>query len=576
MRALVFILVVCAMMATVFAAKDEVAFHGSRQFSNGDLLAYWGAVNLSDSAEFPPRCQALEDSLIAQDYVFAHVDSCRLQTTAKGKRVLHVFLQDGSPARITSVRWLGDSARVSAAVSAHMECRVGALFHWSSIAQDAENLLTFFENVGYPFAKVEVRRVDADSAAGTVDVYLLLSSGPFTNLQFLSFPGARQTKEDFLRRESRLRIGDVYAQKRLEVAHRRLARLDFIRQVGQPEIAINETGQTGVHLPLEEAHATRLDLAAGYLPQSANQKALFTGLVNLEFLNLFGSGRRARIHWERPDRRVQAVELAYREPWVLNQPLALQFSFAQRIEDTLYVTRHFTARADVDVSAGVRIWGAVQQEAVLTDSAAAAALGVPESQTVYVETGIALDTRDHPTNPRGGAFFSTYAGTAWRHRDWAGTSVPSGSFRQQRGGIDSEVAHEIVRDWIADLALHARFLETDEPQVLLPDLYRVGGARTLRGYREEQFLGSRAGWASAELRYWLGPASRVFVFSDAGGIYRAQLVSGVEQSNTLFRASVGVGLRLETGLGIWGVDYAVGQEDRPLNGKIHISLLSMF
>ncbi|MDD5088867.1 MAG: BamA/TamA family outer membrane protein, partial [bacterium] len=114
------------------------------------------------------------------------------------------------------------------------------------------------------------------------------------------------------------------------------------------------------------------------------------------------------------------------------------------------------------------------------------------------------------------------------------------------------------------------------PQVLLPDLYRLGGARSLRGYREEQFLGSRIGWASIEIRYWLGSASRFFVFGDAGGVYRAIRTEAAQSESTRIRTSAGLGIRIGTDIGIWGFDYGIGQEDRLLNGKLHVSLLSTF
>jgi outer membrane protein assembly factor BamA len=362
----------------------------------------------------------------------------------------------------------------------------------------------------------------------------------------------------------------------VETARRRLSRLDFIHHVGTPEIAVNDVGQTGVRFPVEEARSTRLDAVAGYLPASPGRSAVLSGLVNLEFLNLFGTGRRGRIHWERPDERIQSVELSYREPWVLGQPLALRADFGQRVEDTLYVSRRVAARAEYELGSKTTVWGALQYEAVFTDSASSVQLSLPNNRTTYMEAGFAFDTRDYPANPRSGAFFSTQAGAGWRKRDRSASGAPAGSFRQHRAGVDSEIAQELFPFWVADASVHARALETSEPDVLRPDLYRLGGARTLRGYREEQFMGSRVGWASTELRYLLGSASRVFAFCDVGSVYEEQPTDSGLQGRTLTRVGAGVGLRMETNLGIWGFDYGVGQDDRLLNGKIHVSLLSSF
>ena len=579
MRARILILLLWLGYAgTAGAAAERVVFHGNREFSSADLTRFLSVESDSGSTanRLNERLAALVDSLAARDFLFAQIDSARGRDGKRRQREWHVYLREGSLARLAALRWLGDSTRVSAAVAARALCRSGAVFRWSNVEFDTELLLNYFETVGYPFARIDVQKLESDSVRGTVDLWLLLSSGPLAKLEFLSFPGNRHTKESFLRREARLPLGGVYDQRRIDAARRHLRRLDFIRRVDPAEVAVNSVGQTGLRLPLEEGRATRLDIAAGYVPQAENRPALLSGLVNVEFLNLFGAGRRARLHWERPDKRIQAVEVAYREPWILNQPLALRVDFAQRIEDTLYVTRRIGLRGELELPSNFGLWGTVQQEAVIADSQSAAALGLPDSRTTYFESGLSYDTRDHPTNPRGGVFFSTFAGTGWRQRERNAAGLPPGSFRHHRVGLESEIAQELLPFWIGDLGLHARALQTTEPEVLLPDLYRLGGARTLRGYREEQFLGSRIGWASAELRYWLGPASRVFLFFDAGSVYRQPPAGSLESTSTLFRTGQGIGLRLETDLGIWGIDYGVGEGDALLGGKLHISLLSTF
>jgi outer membrane protein insertion porin family len=564
--------------ALTAAAASRVVFHGNREFSSGELERFWAWPDsaATDSAALAVGSCALQDSMIAHDFVAAQVDSTVWRSDARGRGTLHVYIREGELGKIAAVRWLGDSLRVPAIAARRAFCRPGALFRWSLVADDAKLIVEHMENSGYPFARVDVDWTVTDSLAPEIETHFLVSSGPLTRLDFFAFPGNRQTHEDLLRRETRLRRGDLFDQRKVETARRRLSRLDFIRHAGRPEIAVNDVGQTGVRFPIEEARSTRLDAVAGYLPASQGRAAVLSGLVNLEFLNLFGSGRRGRVHWERPNERIQAVELSYREPWIFGQPLALRMDFGQRVEDTLYVSRCISTRADLELGSKTTVWGAVQYEAVFTDSASASQLNLPDNRTTYAEAGFAFDTRDHPTNPRSGVLFSTYAGTGWRKRDELDSTETAGSFRQHRVGVDSEIAQELFPFWVADASVHARVLETTEPEALLPDLYRLGGARTLRGYREEQFLGSRVGWASAELRYLLGTASRVFAFCDAGSVYRERKTDGGRESSTLIRAGAGLGLRLETNIGVWGFDYGVGRDDRLLSGKIHVSLQSAF
>jgi len=101
----------------------------------------------------------------------------------------------------------------------------------------------------------------------------------------------------------------------------------------------------------------------------------------------------------------------------------------------------------------------------------------------------------------------------------------------------------------------------------------LGGTRSLRGYRERQFLGFRTGWFSLEYRLLLGKYSRVFVFLDAG----AYSDRTPQQGNfTVGKIGYGVGIRAESRVGIVGIDYGLGEGDGILDGKVHLQITSQF
>jgi outer membrane protein assembly factor BamA len=388
---------------------DKVMFYGAHAFSTGELSDFLSigrsTVVSEDSLQF--YMESLEDSLFSHDFLFARVDSFTIES--QKRKILKVYVHEGSPAVLGTVLWHGDSLSVPPPIAARILTLPGRTFRWDNLAFDTRLLLDYFENSGYPFAHIEIEKLDPDPQTQTVDLWLHIMSGPGTRVEFVSFSGAHHTSEKYLLRETRLRLGESYSQRRVEAARRHLSHLEFIRRVSREKLTVNDEGKTGVRFDIEEAKSTRLDIAAGYQPAVANRSGAFSGLVNIEFLNLFGSGRKGRVYWNRPDQRIQTVEAAYEEPWILKQPVSLRFDFSQRIQDTLYVVRRVGIRAMTALSGNLSVWGTLSREEVIVDSAAARQNGLVNSGTSYIETGISLDTRDHPTNPRSGVFFSTYA-----------------------------------------------------------------------------------------------------------------------------------------------------------------------
>ncbi len=117
-------------------------------------------------------------------------------------------------------------------------------------------------------------------------------------------------------------------------------------------------------------------------------------------------------------------------------------------------------------------------------------------------------------------------------------------------------------------------------QRVLPlfERYAMGGAASLRGYDEETFRVDRYALSRLEWRWFLGRGGqRAFVFWDHAVMgTRLALPEGGDRLEVLQRDGAGFGLRLEAAGGLVGVDYGLEPGRPPLEGKIHLQLVSTF
>jgi len=103
------------------------------------------------------------------------------------------------------------------------------------------------------------------------------------------------------------------------------------------------------------------------------------------------------------------------------------------------------------------------------------------------------------------------------------------------------------------------------------DLFRLGGANTLRGYDEDQFLGHIVGRLLFEYRYQIDRESFAYVFSDLGFVATPALSDASAQRQ--WKPGYGVGIQVSTDLGLIRASYGLNPDDaRPLNGRIHLGL----
>jgi outer membrane protein insertion porin family len=110
----------------------------------------------------------------------------------------------------------------------------------------------------------------------------------------------------------------------------------------------------------------------------------------------------------------------------------------------------------------------------------------------------------------------------------------------------------------------------------LSDLFRLGGANTLRGYREAQFLASRLVWSNVEYRILVGLRSYLFGFVDAGYVFTPERRDVGLLKSEQTKLGYGVGVRLDSPLGLLGVSLAFGQGDTFSTAKLHIRLINEF
>jgi outer membrane protein insertion porin family len=110
----------------------------------------------------------------------------------------------------------------------------------------------------------------------------------------------------------------------------------------------------------------------------------------------------------------------------------------------------------------------------------------------------------------------------------------------------------------------------------MSDLFRLGGASTLRGYQEGQFLGSRIVWTNLEYRFLVAPRSFFYGFVDFGYIVQPDIAAMNIAASEQSKIGYGIGVRLDSALGLIGVSFALGEGDTFSTAKIHIRLINEF
>lgn len=453
------------------------------------------------------------------------------------------------------------------------DTREGRVLEPRRLEEDADRLLRAYAREGRPFARLIVAGVTEEE--GGIGLDLRVVEGPYLLLGDLRISGNRRTKSATLRRLSGLRFGEPYDQDAVEGSRGRLLRSGLFRSVSEPVARVDWKEKSAVvELEVEEARTNRVAGVFGYAPPSKGKEGIFTGFVDVEFRNILGTARRGGARWERVSPESRHVRLFYREPWVLGGPFALGGRMEQTIRDSTYSRLSGVLEADVDLSRRVSASFTFGGESMKPRSDRTT---VPRSTRTTGGVGFRFEGRDFPANPRAGLTLRLGAEYGERKTDAEPErGVEGDRIRQSTLDGGFGIYRPVGRAGVAALEVEGIGRFTDAPYVPPYDQFYLGGARTLRGYDEDRFRGSRLAWSRLEYRHLLGALSRVFLFVDTAYIFARREEGGAVVRDELTRTGYGFGLRVDSAAGIIGIDYGLGEGDSFGDGKIHVSAEGSF
>ena len=526
--------------------------------------------------------QALADDLerivrryAAEGYPFARIDSVHLNPSPTGDAVdVLIVINEGKPAVVKSLKFEGARGVPVTELVGNMILREGDLLLPPQLESDIKRMLELYERSGYPFAAISVGEIEFEEGEREMyaSVRLDIQEGKVARLTELRVEGNETTKTFVILREARLKEGELFRGDQPERIRRRLERLQLFSSVSNPELFVKEDGSVGLLVRVAEGNANRFDGILGYVPSIRNgEDGYLTGLLDVQFRNILGTGRQLATRWHRESQSSQEIELKYREPWLASYPLNVDGTLFQRKQDSMYVHRRYHLHADLMLTEELSIGILISQATVIPSEGTRF---VSESQSTSVGVSVSYDTRDDAVTPSDGMRYKTEYYTGTKKVDTPGDASTSEKNSTQRLSFDLEYFISPISRQVLAASIFVRDYRTADIEI--SDLFRLGGANTLRGYREAQFLGSRIAWSNLEYRVIVAPRSYAYAFVDAGYVLTPDRPSIGLSTNESAKIGYGVGVRLDSPLGLIGVSLAMGEGDSFSTAKLHFRLINEF
>lgn len=590
-----------SLLATAPVRAQETSADTTRQTSTSwSLVADGSAV-----AWTPPRSLPLDSVAVRAlrhlqrgGYYLARVDSALVD-----KDIGTLYATRGPRVDVGRLDFVGVTALDENRARVDFTMRPGTVFDAAQLERDLDGLLTAYERAGYPLAQARVETTIVTDSAGVPSLAVTVRVDEGRTLRLAAVEAVPQdtavararTSGRFAARIADLRPGAPLQSYDPAAIRERLEATDLYEAVGAPYLVLADPASPNaatLRIPVEERPPGTFDLILGYLPPTVpGESGQFVGNGLLQLVNVFGGGRLFSLRLVRNPGLVSSVDVRAADPFVAGLPLRIEASFEGRGQDSTFARQRYGLEIGYQFAPGLSVFGAFTREN--TDPGPAGRrLGldglplVPAADATFAGIGLRYRRIDRAVNPRRGLVVEAIIEQGRKTRRFPGASDSvaqafATSLPQQRLVADARV-------FVPTFARQV-FVTGGDIAVLLSDVYdtaelfRYGGARSLRGYDEERFFGNVVARAVFEYRYQLDRTSFAFVFTDVGYVATPEIVGRPAMTNpddpTRIEAQRGIepgfgfGIQQRTPLGLLTFSYALNPEDGATQGKVHAGLV---
>lgn len=561
-----------------------IDFHGNKFFNKGDLFNF---MVLKEDKDFIPSQLDLDLISIRESYkrngfLFAKIDSSIVYYDSDSSYAnIDIYIHEGERVEIGRIVLEGNSRFSDARLLRLFETKPGDVLDENTLNVDISEMLSFYELQGLPFAKATITGISIydDDAKKKLEIDIDIDENSRVQIDEIRIKGNDVTNDDVILRELRLGKDKYITNEELEEFQDRLEKLNIFKEVKPPKIyTIKGKNKSGLLIEVVEGNTSTFDGIIGYVPPADNEEdGYFTGLVNLSFRNLFGTGRKIEARWQQEVRETQELQFAYYEPFLFSYPVNVGLGFLQRIQDTTYTRRKVDLKGDYLLSEKFTVSGLFGYDRIIPADNTSSPFIIADSRTLISGIEIKFDNRNDVYFPSSGQHYTTsylYGDKKIFNLDELDSLGYKENYSIQKYTIDLYNYFSFFKRTALLFRVFAGEVRGDRLED--SDLFRIGGLRTVRGYREEQFLASRVAYSNLEFRLAVSRRNYFFGFYDFGYFERpADPANNFPEQNE-FIFGYGLGVTIETALGQIGVSYALGKGDGLLDGKIHFGLVNNF
>lgn len=428
--------------------------------------------------------------------------SNKLDSVTKKDSTYNVFIKTGFKIKNAIIRL---PKNFSLAVSSSYFTKQDTLFIPYKKVEDFLNSISKKMGThGKSFSTVQLKNIELKYKTIYADLHIKESEK--RSIDKVVLKGYENFPKPYIKHYLEIRKKNVFNKEKLAQISSSIKLLNFTQEIKPPEVLFTKDS-TLLYLYLKKKQKNSFD---GIISFSSNEngKVLFNGHLDLKLNNVLNTGEYFELFWNRMGEERQNFNMATGIPYLLSTPFSTDLFFNIYKQDSTFLNTKFHSKISYGINSRIKISLTYD-----TENSKDLKKNTPNTITSFNSSflGFAILYEAPSNNKLFNKKVKLSLHTSFGSRNIENESTP-------------QLKINFLGAYLVDLSRRSKLYIKNEtgylisPNFIDNEVFRIGGANSIRGYREQSIFTSAYSFLNIEYQYLTNEKSYLYSITDIGYI----------------------------------------------------------
>ena len=394
------------------------------------------------------------------------------------------------------------------------------------------------DSQGKSFSRVQLSNIEIKNKMIFADLKVYQSKK--RKIDKVIIKGYEQFPKPHIKHHFNLKENTIFNKNKIEDISSLTKSLQFVKESKKPEVLFTRDS-TLLYIYLKKHQNSSFDGLVNFTSKE-NGGVLFNGYLDLKLNNILNKGERFELFWNSIGEEKQEFKVSTEIPYLFNTPISPSISFNLFRQDSTFLNTEFKTNISYSINPKIKIaatYSSVNSKN-LQENITSNAIEEFKSSFFGLKFSYAKPNNDSFNND---IFFLEINPT------FGNRNSKNSSTKQFRIELTTSYMWDIGKKNTVFFKNNSGYLKSDD--FLNNELFRIGGANTIRGFNEQSIYANYFSTFTMEYRFLTSPESYIYSITDL-----ASVGNGINNENLL---GIGIGYLFKTSSSVINLSTAIGK-----------------